>query len=328
MMKHKIELRNMVPFISFALIFIILTIMTQGKMISAFNLLAILDQTIIIIIAGCGTIFVMAQGSVDLSIGVTLALAGIVSSIVVTATGMAVLLIPVALLVGLGMGLLNGVIVSKFKVPSFMSTLAMLIGMRGIINYIQTVVGLHTVPSGLLVLNRYAVKIPILIVLVAIMLYLFEYTKLGRLSKAIGENETATRFTGISIRKMKIIAYILSGLLAGLASIFTMAKLGGTSTTMGTFFEIQVVMAIYLGGVLVTGGTSAKMYKLLVGAFTIVIIENGLVLCGLSSSEVSEAVKGMLLMLILFFTIYFDNYQKKAKKRKTGAKVTMQRISG
>jgi ribose transport system permease protein len=320
MKMRKLAIANFIPFISFILIFVVFVVATGGKNLSSFNLQAIISQSVVVIIGGIGTIYVVALGSVDLTIGITLALSGIVSSIVVEKTGIPLLIIPTALVVGLAMGFVSGTIVSKFKVPSFMATLAMLIGMRGVINFIQTKTGLAYFPASLKWLNDFSVKIPILIVLVAVMLYIFEYTKLGKYCKAIGENETTARYVGVPVTKIRMLSYMLSGLTASIASIFTMASLGGTSTTMGVFFELQVLIAIFLGGVLVTGGSTARIFKLLLGAITITIIENGLILCGFSSSEVSEAVKGALLMIVLFFTIYFnDDARKKIFPRKRKA---------
>lgn len=304
MMKKKIRIEELVPFIAFIIIFIFFSVASNGRMFSLYNLRIILEQSIVIIISGCGVLFVVAQGSIDLSVGVVLALSGVIASQIVEITGIPILLLPGAMIVGLGIGLLNGVIVSKFKVPSFMVTISMLIGLRGIVNYIQTFVSIDYIPESMKIINHFPVKITLFILIVLIMTFLFEYTKLGKYSKAIGENEIAAKFVGVPINKMKIMVFAVSGFMAGVAAVFTMASLGGTSTTMGVFFEMKVIMAVYFGGILVTGGTSARMYKLLLGSFTITVIENGLAIIGKSSSEVSQSVQGILLILILFITNY------------------------
>ena len=135
------------------------------------------------------------------------------------------------------------------------------------------------------------------------MAYLFEFTKAGRYSQAIGENETVAKYVGVPVVKMKILAFALSGLMAGMASIFSILTVGGTSQTMGSFTEMKVAMAIFLGGVLVTGGKSAKIYKMILGSLSISIIVNGLAIIGFPESEYSELVQGLLLLLILFATI-------------------------
>ncbi len=317
MKRHNIEPAKLMPFFSFLAIFLVFFALSGGKNLALFNIQAILDQTIVVMIGGLGAIFVIAMGSVDLSIGITLALSGILSSIVAEYFESPILIIPAALLTGAIVGLVTGTIVSKFKVPSFMATLAILIGMRGVVNYIQTQTGLHYFPKSMKWLGGFDAKVAILVILIVVVLYLFEGTKLGKHCKAIGENETAAKFVGVPTDRIRITSYVISGVMASVASLITMASLGGTSTTMGVFFELQVMIAIFLGGVLVTGGSTTRVYKLIIGAFTITVIENGLILIGYSSSEVSEAVKGVLLMAILFFTIYFNDDSRKMIQIKT-----------
>lgn len=312
MKKTRIKPRDVVPFIAFLVIFIFFTIASDGRMLSAYNLKLIIEQSMITIIVGCGVLFVVAQGSIDLSVGVNLALSGVIATWLANATGMPALLIPAALVVGTIVGLINGVIVSKFKVPSFMLSIAMLIGVRGIVNYIQTMIGTEYIPEALRFLNEPYIKIPAFIIIVLIAAYVFEFTKTGRYSRAIGENENAAIFVGIPVSKMKILVFVISGLLAGLGAVFSLITVGGTSMQMGVFLEMKVAMAIFLGGVLVTGGMSAKIYKVLLGSFSITIIINGLAMIGKSDSQISETVEGVLLLLILFVTILADRRSKKA----------------
>jgi len=312
MMKlRKLDLRDIVGFIAFFAIFIFFSITSQGRMFTPLNLMTLLDQSMLCIIVGCGCIFVVAQGSIDLSVGVNLALSGVVSMYIVQATGQPWLLFPLAMLIGLGVGLFNGVVVSTFKVPSFMVTIALLIAIRGIVNYIQSVIDMQPLPASLAFLNTNSVKIPAFIIIVAIMIYIFEFTKIGKYCKAIGENEATARESGVPVVRIKMIAFALSGLMAGVASLFTMISLGGTNTTMGVFFEIDVAIAIYLGGVLVTGGTSAKIYKVFLGAITVKIIRNGLALIGLASPQIYEIVEGVLLLGILMVTIFVHMRHRK-----------------
>lgn len=313
--RGRLNFQDAVPFVAFIVIFLFFTIASYNgrtgtfRMLTALNLSTVLDQTMQTILVACGTLFVVAQGSTDLSVGVNLALSGVIGAWAATwavdAAGigwLGWLMIPVTLLVGLAVGLFNGVIVSKCKVSSFMLTLAMLIGVRGLVNYIQTKTNAQRLPDALEFLNIPAVKIPLFLVIVAIMAYVFEFTKTGRYSRAIGENETTVRFVGVSVDRLKIIAFALSGLMAGVAAIFNIATVGSTSQQMGVFLEIRVVMAIFLGGVLVTGGSSAKFYKILLGSFSIQIIVNGLALMGKSDSQISQSVQGVLLLVILFLS--------------------------
>ena len=299
----RLDLRDSIGVILFLAIFAFFSIATQGKMFSPFNLTILIEQSMFCIIVGCGAIFVVAQGSIDLSVGVNLALSGVVSLGITLAVGIPWLLFPIACLVGLGVGLFNGVVVSKFKVSSFMVTISLLIALRGIVNFIQSNIDMQPLPAELIGLNTFSTRLIAFLVVVVIMVYLFEYTKLGKYCKAIGENEATARETGVPIVKTKMIAFGLSGLMAGVAALFTLISLGGSNTTMGVFFEMDVATAIYLGGVLVTGGSSAKIYKVFLGSFMIKMIRNGLALLGLGTPQAYEIVQGVVLLLILVATI-------------------------
>ncbi|MDR2609977.1 MAG: ABC transporter permease [Clostridiales Family XIII bacterium] len=303
-----IKLSDVVPFIAFAAIFTFFAVASNGIMFSPYNLKLLISQSLITIIVGCGALFVVAQGSIDLSVGVNLALSAVIGTHLSVLTGSSALLMVVTVVIAGGIGLLNGFLVSKCGVPSFMVTIAMLIGLRGVVNYIQTIIHTEHIPDSMAIFSNDSFRIPLFLVIVAILFYLFEFTKLGKYSRAIGENEVAARSVGVPVTKMKIIAFLISGLAVGIGAIFSLTQINGTSNTMGVFFEMQVAMAIYLGGVLVTGGSSAKIYKVILGSFSITIIVNGLAITGNSDSQISESVEGFLLLLILFLTIVVNKW--------------------
>ncbi|MCI8993123.1 MAG: ABC transporter permease [Eubacterium sp.] len=321
MMKQKLDINKMVPVISLVVILVVFAVLTQGNMFSAFNLKTLVDQTVILLIMCSGAIFVITLGCSDLSVGVVSAMCALVSDIVFQTTGNVFLMIVVAVAIGLGFGALNGVINAKFKVPSFMETLAILIGLRGIINFIQSKVGVSHAGTAVMMLQKQYVKLPILIAILLVSWYLLERSSFGRNAKAIGENEIVAKYVGKSVDRTKILCFMLSGLTAAIAGFFIIARSGGTSTTMGTMFEMRTLIAIYVGGVLVRGGATATTYKVIIGCFVVTIIENGLKIMGFGSSEVSELVEGILLMVILFITIRAENYQKKTVKRVKAVRV-------
>lgn len=326
MRKRKNRLGNLmfqdvVPFIAFIVIFLFFTFASYNsrtgtfQMLTMRNLSTLLEQTMQTILVACGTLFVVSQGSTDLSVGVNLALSGVIGTWAAYATGVDWLMIPVTLLVGLIVGVFNGVIVSKCKVSSFMLTLAMLIGVRGLVNFLQIRTDVQRLPEGLSFLSSSTVKVILFLIIVVIMAYVFEFTKTGRYSRAIGENETTAKFVGVPVDRMKVIAFALSGLMAGVAAVFNMATVGSTSQQMGVFLEIRVVMAIYLGGVMVSGGSSAKFYKILLGSFSIQIIVNGLALMGKSDAHYSQSVQGILLLVILFLSALAGRRRGRVKEQ-------------
>ncbi len=316
MMEKRIDKNKLVPVISLVVMLLAFTAFTGGTMLSFYNIRMLIDQTVVLIIACCGTIFVISLGSVDLSVGVVCGFSAVIGDLVYRTTGSTILMILTCMAVGVLAGLLTGFLISKCKMPSFMCTLALLIGLRGIINYIQSIVGINYASDSLMYLQKESIKIPLLILIIAISWYVFGYTKFGKKCQAVGENETVARYTGVPVIKTKMICYMISGFTAALAGIFTVARLGGTSTTMGTNFEMKVLIAIYVGGILVRGGATARSYKVIIGAFVVMIIENGLKIMGYASAEINEAAQGILLMVILFLTMYFEEHEGKTKKRR------------
>lgn len=315
--------RDAGPWIAFAAIFLFFTIASYHDrtgvflMLTARSLGNLLDQTMQTVLAACGALFVVSQGSTDLSVGVNLALAGVIGVWTAHITGIGWLMIPVALLTGLLVGVFNGVIVSKCKVSSFMLTLAMLIGVRGLVNFLQTKTGVQELPDSLSFLRSFPVKTILFLIIVSVMAYTFEFTKTGRYSRAIGENETVVKFVGVPVDRLKIMAFALSGLMAGAGAVFSVASVGSTSQQMGAFLEIRVIMALFLGGVLVTGGSSARFCKLLLGSFSIQIIVNGLALIGKSDTQISQAVQGVLLLAVLFLSALAGGRRGGVRKRET-----------
>ena len=308
--RFNLNIRDIVPVVAFLIVLVFFTIISKGRTLAPYNIKLVLDQTIICIVAGCGSLFVVAQGSIDLSVGVTFALSGVVATFVSIISGIAWLFFPCAIVVGGLIGLFSGVVLSKFKVPSFMITVSLLISLRGFVNYLQSLFGVQVLPPQIAALNHPYILYPAFAVVLALLAYSFEFTKLGKYSKLIGENETTAEYIGIPIVKMKIVVFVISGITAAIAAMISLIQQIGTSVTEGVFFEMKVCMAIFLGGVLVTGGSSAKIFKVIIGSFTITLITNGLALIGQSSNQVTESVEGVLLLLILFVTVYLSEHYR------------------
>lgn len=302
----RIPMNIIIPLLILVVLFLFFTVYSGGKTLSKGNFLAIADQAVLTLLAACGTIFVVAQGGADLSVGTTLAMSSILAGTVYTITGGDTWLIPIVFGTCLILGLLNGFLVAICKVPSFMTTISMLIGVRGLVNYVIDKCGVAYASSTVRLLNNYYIKLPVLVLFLLLSIYILEYTKMGRYSKAMGENEMVAISIGVPVKKTKMIAYLMSAFMAGIAGIFMTAKLSGTNFTMGSFFEMQVVQATFLGGVIVTGGTSAKVPKVIIGALTLAVIENGLVLCGWTSTDIKQIVEGIMLMLVLFISVRFN----------------------
>ena len=314
-MFRKIDKSLLMSIVILVLVVVVFQITSKGSLLTKRNLLNIINQSLTTAIAGLGLIYVGAMGGTNITTGVVAAVAGSAAAIV--AQQSFALAFPVAILVGLLFGLFLGVINAVFKVPSFMASLAILIaGRAAYVWYVSTRV--IFAPMDILTLNKLEYKLPILLSLTVLMGYILEYTPFGNYVKAIGENENAVRFMGISVRRHKIWAYALSGIMFGIAGIFLIARSGGASHTMGTGMEMQVMMALFIGGVPVQGGTGTKIFKLLFGAPLIVLLENGLVLSG-SSGPMTQLIKGMALLAIVYLSVRLNKVERLRERKELQA---------
>jgi ribose transport system permease protein len=304
------ELTSVALLVAVLIVFIVLS---KGNLFSLFNMRSILDQAMIYIIGGLGTIFVVAQGGADLSLGATLAVSTVVGCMAAVATGNELMVFPVAIAIGLAQGFLNGFLVSKLKIPSFMATLAFLIGMRGFMLFLQQTFtdGFYAVAGPLKALKADAVKFPLLIALVVVFYFILSNTRFGNYCKAIGENEAVAVNVGIPVAKMKIAAFMLSGFMAAIAGFFQLAKYGGTNNAMGLNLEMNVLVGIFVGGVLVTGGYGTKITKLLIGCFTVSVIQVGMTVTGHGETYIVQITEGLVLIAILFVVVRLKDWEGK-----------------
>ena len=297
MKKIRNHLADIMPLIVLVALIVGFGIATKGAMYTRSNLLALFNQSVATIVAALGMMFVVSIGGTDITHGSLAAVAGAYAAMACASWG-SWAAFPVAILVGGLSGAVLGFVNAKLKVPSFMASLAMLIALRA---YVGLVMSTKVVfATGIIsALSGFWLKLVITIVLIAIIMVIMEKSRFGHYCKAIGENELAMQYAGINTARVKMGAFTLSGIMAGIASLYLLARVGGASTSLGSGFEMQVMMAMFIGGIPVFGGMKTKTYKLILGAPMIIILENGLVICGTSGS-VTQLVRGIVLLAVVY----------------------------
>ena len=223
------------------------------------NLFNILQQTSVNAIMAVGMTLVILTSGIDLSVGSLLALTGAIAASLVGIEVNALVAVAAALAAGAAIGAVTGVIVAKGRVQAFIATLVMMLLLRGV-----TMV----------------------------------YTN-GSPVYALGGNEAATRLSGISVNKVKVIVYSLCGLLASLAGIIEVARLSSAQPTAGTGYELDAIAAVVLGGTSLAGG-KGRIVGTLIGALILGFLNNGLNLLGVSSyyQMIVKAVVILLAVLV------------------------------
>jgi ribose/xylose/arabinose/galactoside ABC-type transport system permease subunit len=265
------------------LIVLALTLYTDTFM-STGNLFRIARTAAVVAIIGIGQTFVITSGNIDLSVGSMLALIMSITGTFVVGGGAIPIAVLLALALGVGFGIINGLIVAWLRVPALLATLGTLITFRGAV--MQYMDGDYHVrfPESLVLLGQGAygpVPVPVIIAGVVAIIggLLYRYTRFGRYSVAIGGNERAATLAGINVRRWKISIFAFQGLLVGLAAIVMMGRLNAAHPSTGQLMELHVIAGVVLGGTLLFGGRGFIVGTLL-GMLLIGVLENGLLLAG------------------------------------------------
>ncbi len=299
--KAKNILREMGPLIGLILLFVVIAVLND-RFISPTNLSNLLRQVSINALISFGMTFVILTGGIDLSVGSLLALSSAMLASMIKSGVNPELSIIFAALIGLGLGLLNGIIVAYGKVAPFIATLATMTIYRG-----ATLVYTNGNPiSGLsdepffIALGRgdlAGVPVPAIIMLIAflILFFVLRKTPLGRQTYAVGGNEKVSYIAGIKINRVKIVAYALTGLLCALAGAILTSRLNSAQPTAGTGYELDAIAAVVLGGTSLAGG-KGRITGTLIGALIIGTLNNGLNILNVSSFY-QQVVKGIVILL-------------------------------
>lgn len=211
----------------------------------------------------------------------------------------------IGLSIGVACGLVNGLIVSVGRVPSFVMTLGMLSAARGLTLYATDSTSVAARAPRFLALGQGMPLVLITLGVVVMAAVLLARTRPGRLIMAIGGNEQAARLSGVDVVGFKTLAYALSGLTAGIAAVIVTAKFGTANTGAGTGAELDAIAAVVIGGASLAGG-QGSIIGALVGALTITVIEAGLVLTG-----VQDTLQPVILGGVIVLTVFVDQIRRR-----------------
>ena len=290
--------------------FILIGSLLSDQFLSVQNILNLLQQSSFVGIVSIGMTFVILVAGIDLSVGAILALTGMLVSILLSAGMNPILAILITLIAGAFLGFVNGFISTKFKVPAFIATLAMMVSARGLALLTTDGEPVYDLPDSFTMLGGNVFgKIPlpaiIWIVLTIVAIIVLRYTTFGRKIYAVGGNEESSRLSGISVNKYITWAFIISGTLAGVAGILMSAWLTVGQPTAGTGLELDVIAAVVLGGTSLFGGKGG-VGGTFIGVLIMSMIINIFNLLGLSSYYQSIFM-GLIIVLALIMNQYITN---------------------
>ena len=274
------------------------------------NITNVIRQVAVTGIAAAGMTMIMLTGGIDLTPGSTVGFVGVICALLMTKIGMPVwLVVIVGILAGLLIGLLNGVLVAYAKMPPLICTLAVMHGIRGLCYILTSGMPIFGFPSSFGVLGKaYIGFIPVPIIILAVVFVaialLLEKTSMGRHIYAIGGNREALRLSGVNVEKRLVQVYGIAGVLFGLAGVVLLSRISSAQPSAGNGFEFDVVTAVVLGGISVSGG-EGKLSGAITGVLIMGILANGMTLL-----NIYEYYQMIMKCLVLLIAVFAGEYAK------------------
>jgi len=270
------------------------------KFMSAYNLFLVSRQISLVTIVAFGELFVILTGGIDLSVGSLMALAGMTSAYFMsTGTGVCVS-VGLGLLVGGAMGAINGALIAYVLIPPFIVTMGMLSLASGLVLGLTKGWPITNIPERFLPIAQgtfLGLPVPLWIAaaLAVFCHVLLTYTAFGRRTYAIGGNEQATFLSGIDVRKIKFMLYVIAAVAASIVGIILVARFNSAQADTGKGWEMDAIASAVIGGTSLAGG-SGSILGVVIGACIMGVIRNGLVLMHVSSYW-QTAVIGVIIVL-------------------------------
>ena len=291
-------IRSLLPIAGLIIIFLMFNALTNFRMMN--NLPLVLSQVYVTMISATGVFFIMTMGGLDFSQGSILGIASIVVCMVSKTS------IPLAIVAGIAVGAAIGAINGYFyvyrKIKSFIVTICTMFLFRGFIKYLTT----NAPVSGSATLINYdstGFKVACTVVVLIIGFILFRFTKFGTYLKAIGAGEKAAMFSGIRTDRMKFLIYTLAGAITGFAAFINVIKVGSVTSSGGNQLETQILIALVLGGMPISGGAKVRFENIIVGSLLYIVLNSGLTMMGFTT-QMMQLIQGVV--FLIFVAVFAD----------------------
>ncbi len=317
-------------FLALILIIVVFSLLSPNYLTTG-NLLIMTSHVAIFALLGMGQLLTILNAGIDLSVGSTLGFSAVIGGFLLKGVPLNIFgvtlypSVPVVVVISLGVGafvgLINGVLVAKFKVAPFVATLGMLYAVRGVallmtngltINNIAGKPELGNTGFSWLGFNR-ILGIPIgvlIMILVAVILgFVLGRTRFGRWLYASGGNERAAELSGVPIRRVKIWVYVVSGTCAAIAGLVLASTLTSADPNAGNTYELTAIAAVVIGGASLMGG-KGNIRGTLLGAFVIGFLSDGLVIVGVSAYWQMVFIGGVIVVAVMLNSVSYSRRRR------------------
>ena len=279
-------IRSLLPIVGLVVIFLLFNFLTDFRMMG--NMSLVLSQVYVTMISAMGVFFIMTMGGLDFSQGSILGISSIVVCMLSKYS------IPLAIIGGIAagaaIGAINGYFYVNRKIKSFIVTICTMFLFRGFIKYLTT----NAPVAGSAKLINYdstALKVACTVVILAIGFV------------AIGAGEKAAMFSGIRTDRMKFLIYVLAGAITGFAAFINVIKVGSVTSSGGNQLETQILIALVLGGMPISGGAKVRFENIIVGSLLYIVLNSGLTMMGFST-QMMQLIQGIV--FLIFVAVFAD----------------------
>lgn len=310
---NKVDIKSIISkgriFIIFLVLFVLMSVLRTESFLNYTNIMNLLKQISVNTILAAGMTLVMTTGCFDLSVGSVVGAVGIVVGLSAQQNIPIIVVFLVAAAVGAIFGVLNGLAIAFFKIPSFIVTLAMMQIARGVAYIISNGFPVGEFGDEYRYIGQgffLGLPVPVYIMLIVVfaMWIVMSKTRFGRHVYFVGGNEESSRLCGINVFAIRVISHTLCGMLAGIAAIVLTFRVASAMPAAGEGFEMDAIAASVIGGCSLNGGVS-NMWGTLIGALILGIISNGMNLLGITTYP-QMIVKGV----IIFAAVLLDTRKK------------------
>ena len=303
--------RTLVSVVGPVLFLIVLVAVFYGmnpRFVSWINVFNLMRQSSILLLVATGTTFVILMGAIDLSIGSVVTLVAIASAILIRDAGLgAAEIVIVAALIGAACGLINGVLVVYLRLPAFVATLSTMIVFSGLSTWVAGGANIVFRNAELtwLASGRFLWNVPNsglwALLAFAVAALVGARSVFGRALYAIGAGATAARLSGIHVARTQMTAFVVSGLLCGIAGLLLVARAGTGTARMGDDLLLEAIAAVVMGGTALSGGVGG-VHRTILGVLVISVLKNGLNVAGVHP-YVQIVVTGLIVIIAVTFTL-------------------------
>lgn len=273
------------------------------------NIMHVLKTSSYFFIPGIAITYVLVAAGLDLSIGSVLALGGVASGLALLAGIPIFLSILFGVAVGMFAGFVNGIIITKFKIPPLITTLGMMYLARGFVEVLTKGTPVYPLPAAFNVIGQKSFFGIPYVVIIAVILGIIGHiiltqTRFGRSIFAIGGNEETARLSGININKIKVIVYMLAGGASALSGIIISARVAAAQANAGVGYELRIISACIIGGTSMFGGKGSVLGSF-IGAVFMAVVANGMIL-----TKVSVFYQNIIFGIIIILAVGLDQWKR------------------